>query len=57
VAGMRKEEAVYLLKKKKKREREREKGSESKLSKINDWENKQTESNFFIKLPSFNYSN
>ena len=35
---MRKEEAVYLLKKKKK-EREREKGSESKLSKINDWDN------------------
>ena len=53
---MRKEEAVYLLKKKKKKERER-KWSESKLSKINDWENKQTESNFFIKLPSFNYSN
>ena len=45
-------------KKKKKKEITKErKWSESKLSKINDWENKQTESNFFIKLPSFNYSN
>ena len=55
VAGRRKEEAVYPLKtKQKKREREK---VESKLSKINEWENKQTKSNFFITLPSFNYSN
>ena len=54
VAGRRKQEAVYLLKTKQKKKRER---VESKLSKINEWENKQTKSNFFITLPSFNYSN
>lgn len=45
------EAVVHLLQKKKKRIL----GSGS--LKFNNWKSKQTESNLFIKLPSFNYSN